>query len=748
MFYKLLCCTIILFNFNLVLSQITNSQNSNTKNQNNKITTIKNLPTIDTVKISRTPQVEVIGETSYLDKISGSAAIISPTEIKSINPISANEVMRRVTGVNVTDEEGAGLRINIGVRGLDPSRSSKVLMLEDGVPVSLMPYSEPEMYYTPTIDRMSGVEIVKGSASIMYGPNTIGGVVNFLTPEPSKITQTKVNVKGGQGGLFSGLLSYSTANDNSSLQISYLRKHATNIGVVNFGLHDFTAKIKYELNSKSKIGFKFGIYDEESNSTYVGLTQNMYESGNYNYTFLAPDDKLLIRRYSSSLTHEWNLMNNFVLKTNFYGYTTERDWSRQDFGYSANSNTVRVVGDSSVSGGAIYFRNGTGNRNRQFEVAGIEPRLSGIIITGDIIHQVDAGLRHHYERAFEQRINGKVINPTSGSMVADEVRTGYAYSAFIQDKIYLSDDFHFTPGIRYENFQYERVILRTNSADTNITNNSSVSTFIPGVGFSYLISSGNTIFGGVHRGFSPPAITTAITANGIDQQLDGEFSWNYELGIRGVGNDYFDYEFTGFMMNFSNQIIPISEASGGVGKLSGITQINGGETNHIGLEIGGTLNFSKLLDFEDVINVKLNTNFTYTKATFGEDRRIVNPFDTKDTMNVKGNFLPYAPEYLISTALDLGFTEELTMRLSASYVANQFADEVNSINPSSNGRLGEIPAFTIIDLNINYYVDYLKSSLSLSVKNLLDERYISNRRPEGIRVGLPRFITFGLNYSI
>lgn len=745
MFYKLLFCTFIIFNFNQTFSQNI-SQNSNSKKQKNKFDISQNLPTIDTLKHSRTPQVEVIGQTSHLDKISGSAAIISTTEIKNINPISANEVLRRVTGINVNDEEGAGLRINIGVRGLDPSRSSKVLMLEDGVPVSLMPYSEPEMYYTPTIDRMSGVEIIKGSASIMYGPNTIGGVVNFLTPEPS-ISGTKANIKGGQGGLFSGLFSYSTTSDKSSFQISYLRKQAENIGVVNFGLNDFTAKIKYEINSKSKIGFKFGVYDEESNSTYVGLTQNMYESGKYNFEFLAPDDNLNIRRYSSSLTHEWNFADNFVLKTNLYGYTTERNWSRQDFGYTSNSNTIRIVGDSSISGGAIYFRNGTGNRNRQFEVAGIEPRLSGIINTGDIVHQIDAGVRHHYERAYEQRINGKIINPNSGSLVADEIRTGYAYSAFIQDKIYLSEDFHFTPGIRYENFQYERDIMRTNSIDTNINNRSSVSTFIPGLGFSYLLSSGNSIFGGVHRGFSPPAITTAITTNGVDQQLDGEFSWNYELGIRGVGNEYFDYEFTGFMMNFSNQIIPISEASGGVGKLAGITQINGGETNHIGLEVGGTLNISKLLNFDD-ISVVFNTNFTYIKATFGEDRSIINPLDTKDTINVRGNFLPYAPEYLVSSALDLGLSKDFSIRLSATYVANQFANEVNSVAASTNGRIGEIPAFALVDFNANYFVGFLNSNLSLTVKNLFDERYISTRRPEGIRVGLPRFVTFGLNYTL
>lgn len=709
----------------------------------------KNNTKIDSVKYTRTPQVEVIGETSHLDKISGSAAIINEVELKQINPISGNEVLRRVTGVHVNDEEGAGLRINLGVRGLDPSRSSKVLMLEDGVPVSLMPYSEPEMYYTPTIDRMSGVEIVKGSSSILYGPNTIGGVVNFLTAEPGKGSRSKLNVKGGQGGFFSGLLEYSSSNENSGLQITYLNKSATNIGVVNFGLNDFTAKLRYHLNENSKIGFKFGIYDEVSNSTYIGLTQKMYESGNYDFTFLAPDDRLNIRRYSTSVTHDWDFANNFQLKTNLYGYTTVRNWSRQDFGYSANSNTIRVIGDSTdKDGGALYFRDGTGNRNRQFEVMGVEPRLKGILMMGKIVNQIEAGVRYHYERAYEQRINGKMINSISGNLVNDEIRTGYAYSAYIQDKVFLSDNFIVTPGLRYENFNYERNILRNGSIDTNIITNNSVSTFIPGFGASFLFSSGNSIFAGVHRGFSPPAITTAITTTGIDQQLDGEFSWNYEIGIRGIGNDYFDYELTTFIMDFSNQIIPISEASGGVGKLAGITQINGGSTLHRGIEAGATLDIAKLGNFKDDIGIKFNTNFTYTQATFGEDRRLVNPFDKFDTINVNGNTLPYAPKYLISSALDITTNFDLNVRFSLTYVSDQFGDEVNSINPSSNGRIGLIPSYTLIDVNLDYYVETIGSSIYLNIKNLSDQRYITTRRPEGIRVGLPRFLTMGINYSL
>jgi outer membrane receptor for Fe3+-dicitrate len=51
------------------------------------------------------------------------------------------------------------------------------------------------MYYTPSIDRMSSVEIVKGSGSILFGPQTIGGVINYITPDPPQESLFQLNLK-------------------------------------------------------------------------------------------------------------------------------------------------------------------------------------------------------------------------------------------------------------------------------------------------------------------------------------------------------------------------------------------------------------------------------------------------------------------------------------------------------------------------------------------------------------------------
>src|SRR3970040_2168543 len=151
------------------------------------------------------PQIDVIGRTpAIINRIPGSETLISPSLMVNTQPLTGNEVLRKVIGVHVVDEEGIGLRTNIGIRGLDPDRSRTVLMLEDGVPIALAPYGEPEMYYTPAIDRMKSIEVLKGSGSILFGPQTIGGVINYITPSIPGRTGGFLTLAPGNQDYFNG----------------------------------------------------------------------------------------------------------------------------------------------------------------------------------------------------------------------------------------------------------------------------------------------------------------------------------------------------------------------------------------------------------------------------------------------------------------------------------------------------------------------------------------------------------------
>jgi Fe(3+) dicitrate transport protein len=687
------------------------------------------------------PQIDVIGRRpNLINSVPGSADIISEQTLNRVQPLTSNEILRRVTGVHVVDEEGLGLRSNIGIRGLDPDRSRTVLMMEDGVPIALAPYGEPEMYYSPSIDRMKNIEILKGSGSILFGPQTIGGVINYITADPPLDSKTNLSVRGGEYGLFTGQGSYGTTVGGIGLNANFLHRRADNLGTTTFHTNDFTAKLKFNLSSNSRLGIKFAAYDEVSNSTYIGLTETMYDAGDY-YTVIAPNDKLNVDRYSVSLTHDYFFSNTAYIRTTAFGYKTSRNWLRQDFSRSSTASNLSgvVFGDASVAGGAIYMRNSTGSRDRQFEVAGIEPRLVYSYTIGKAKNEFEGGARFLYERAFEQMLIGNVNDPTATRNRDDEIRTGYAYSVFAQNRTYFTEQLSITPGVRIESFDYERDINRRGYADTSITNKSDIFSVIPGLGFNYNFNNQYTLFAGVHRGFAPPRIKDAITSSGEALELEAELSWNYEIGLRANLSSILAVELTGYMLDFSNQIIPVSQSSGGAG--TGL--VNGGETLHQGVEAGFKLDIGRALDSK--FGLIFGTSATFSKSVYGADRFITS---NSSTVNIKDNELPYAPKFFLSNSLEMNTLFGFGLVVSGTYVGQQFTDELNSIEAAADGQSGKMPAYFVLDLTGSFNISSMNSTLFVSVKNLLDERYIASRRPQGIKVGLPRIITAGVDVSL
>jgi Fe(3+) dicitrate transport protein len=697
------------------------------------------------------PQVVIIGKKDRLfTQVPGSVSIIDPKELKQTAAITSNEVLRKLPGLHVVDEEGAGLRLNIGIRGLDPDRSRNVLVLEDGIPIALGPYGEPELYFSPSIDKMAGIEVVKGSGQILFGPQTTGGVINMFTFDPPAQEQTRMKLSGGMGGIFSGLWSYGNSLGKVGFLVSYLHKRANNLGPTWFQVNDLSAKIKLQTSQRSSLGLKIGLYHELSNSTYIGLTQTMFDAGGLDYTQLAPLDRLPVKRYSISATHKLHVNPRLSIQTTAFGYTVSRNWQRQDFTFNAlaNNKSGEIWGDPSVSNGAIYMLNSSGNRNRQFTVAGIEPQLKWAYTLFNTQNELQSGIRYLYEQADEQFIIGQKADASAGDMRDSEVRRGNAVSFYAQNKISLTQKLSLNMGIRYENFKYERQILRGRFTlnnqvlvrDTNLIANNRVQSIIPGAGVNYAWSDKLQFFAGLHKGFAPPRIKDAISSSGFPYNLDAESSINYELGSRFNVGEILDFELTAFAMDFENQLIPVSVSSGNT-NAAGI--INGGKTMHKGVEAGFKLDFSPLLGTKN--SIKIESNATFQNAYYNANRFVA---ANGSTINVKGYQVPYSPRVMINSAITYSPEKGIGFKLATNYIGSQYTDELNSVLPSANGRSGKIGSRLITDFNLSYQVSKRNLSIYLSAKNIGDVRYISTRRPEGIRVGLPRLITAGLEISL
>jgi len=694
--------------------------------------------------------VEVVGSRAdALARLPGSAAVISGRELHAMQPLSANEALRTLPGVHVQDEEGVGLRANVGIRGLDPDRSRTLLVLEDGVPVALAPYGEPEMYYSPPIDRMNRVELVKGSGSILFGPQTIGGVLNYVTADAPSVATGRVSAQGGAGGSRLVKASYGGSWNGLRGNIGAFDKRASDLAGLWFAVGDITGKVGAR-TAAGEFGVKATYYDERSNSTYVGLTQSMFD--NSPYTHPAPDDLLHIRRYAVTASHETGFLGNSSVRTSAYAYQTTRNWRRQDYGYTAD-------------GTRHVFRNSTGNRNRSFDVAGVEPRFRTVWARGGTPLELDFGMRLHYEKARDQHINGASSTASSGEVRDDEIRVGKAVSVFVQNRVFITPTWHVTPGLRLERFVYDRNILRARVRratatgttrtveDVDIDGGDAVSEMIPGIGSAWTPSPLFTLFAGVHRGFAPPRVKDGLVypdpSLGAGEQipqlqtlrLDAERSLNYELGTRLAPHPYLSLEATAFYLDFTNQII---EPSLSAGSAADVALANQGATRHRGIEAALSLDVAKALG--KPFGLVARVSATRTAAEFSNNRFLRSAGG--DTVNVRGNRLPYSPALTASASITLDHPSGVLLRLDGLHVGEQFADNFETSAGSANGRVGLIPAHRVVDLAARYRLPVRGDlSLSATVKNIGGTRYIASRRPEGIKPGLPRTVFAGVDWE-
>ena len=132
-----------------------------------------------------------------LDGVPGATDTITREDLDVLRPLSVKEALRRVSGIHVVDEDAFGLNLNIGLRGLNPRRTQRTLLLEDGVPIHLAPYGDPSAHYHTPPELIESVEILKGSGQIAHGPQTVGGMINFVTQPPPNRTRGIVAVQGG-----------------------------------------------------------------------------------------------------------------------------------------------------------------------------------------------------------------------------------------------------------------------------------------------------------------------------------------------------------------------------------------------------------------------------------------------------------------------------------------------------------------------------------------------------------------------
>jgi Fe(3+) dicitrate transport protein len=677
-------------------------------------------------------EVEVIGDKpGALQSIPGSGTVVTTQQIDRAAPLNTGEMLRRVPGLQVREDEGAGLRLDVSVRGLDGTRSRRILVLEDGMPVAINPYGEPDLYYGPPIERMRGIEVVKGSGSILFGPQTIGGVINFQTIAPPVRRELLLDARGGAPNYVRLLGRYGDAIGKTRYVVQVFHKSGDGGRDQPFHSTDMLAKIRFSTSASGRATLKIGIHDEVVSSTDVGLTTSMFEQDPLRPT-IAPDDEVRLRHYDVALIHEQTFSKTTRLRTLMYAYTTSRLWRRQDFDRRRASNVqyTRIVGDSNIPMGAIFFRSTNTIRDRNYQVVGLEPRLEKQFSTGTIRHNVDAGARFLAEFGQREQRSGSSTRTFAGVSTHAESHHSFAFAAHVQDRVVFRDNLTVIPGLRLEHVEstrnIERMPIAGISRDVNLGGTNAVTAVIPGVGM-VLGKQHWQAFGGLHVGFAPPRITSAVNAEGVAENLAEERSLNYEVGARVFPNDHIHLATTASLSNFENQVVPSNRSDNPTTDL-----VNGGQTRHWGLENTLTLNLGDLAGLH--FPVDFSATYTFLRATFvGGD--------------LDGHGLPYTPKHSMSAIVDVEHPVGIGGQFAWTYVGEQFTDDGGTLDADASGREGLIEGYGTFDAVLHYRHQRSGLSANIALKNILGDVHIASRRPDGIFPTRMRQVLFGARWN-
>lgn len=669
------------------------------------------------------------GTRESLTDIPGAIERIDQRRLESSRVFNFSEALRKISGVNVRDEEGFGLRPNIGIRGTNPTRSTKILLLEDGLPLAYAPYGDNASYYHPPIERYESIEVLKGSGQIAYGPQTIAGIVNYVTPNPPDKPTFKLKLEGGNARFFNGAVGGGAVIGRLGFLSHFHHKRGEGSRENTFfKLYDFSNKATFALNSRNALTAKFSFYREDSNLTYTGATEAEFATNPRGNIFR--NDFFYGRRYGFSLQHAAVLTSAVNLTTNFYSNYFSRDWWRQSSNSSQRPNRLNADPDCrSLSD--LNTTCGNEGRLRDYLTIGIEPRLNASFKLGAVSNELNVGFRVHREDQDRLQKNGDLPTSRDGVIAENNERKALAQSGYIQHR-FVWKDLAVTPGIRFERIEYQRTNRLANGG-LGATGNTILNEVVPGIGVAYSGIGRTTIFAGVHRGFAPPRVEDVVTNSGGLIDLDSELSWNYEAGVRTRPVNGVELAATFFRNDYENQIVAASIAGG-------TAFTNGGETLQQGFEFTGGLDTSALFDLRH--NFYVRSAFTYlpiaefrgsrlssiTSASLlarlcPADRRLSSP----TACSITGNRLPYVAKHQLTTSVGYSHPVGLDAFVENVYIGRQFGDDLNAVNPEPNGQIGAILAQTYWNATANYKVENWRTTFFVTAKNIFDRTFIVDR---------------------
>ena len=632
---------------------------------------------------------------------------------------NSRQIFSQVAGLNIFQNDDAGIQLNIGGRGLDPNRTSNFNTRQNGYDISADVLGYPESYYIPPSEAIKNIQIVRGAASLQYGTQ-FGGLVNFVLKEPKVNQEDEIIIRNtiGNNNLYTNFLSYK-GSKNKFRYFTYF-------------------------NFKQGDGFRENSIFNSKNLFFKSI-----------YDFDSTKKLSLDLTYFTYLSQQAGGLNDVMFETDAFQSNRSRNWFNVDW-FLYNLKYEHEITSSNIFSLSLFglnaVRNAIGFRvNRVDQIDSFGPRD---LIHGDF-NNIGAEIRYlnnykifgnesifvigsklYLSNNFSRQGPGSDLSNADFNFYDSEFpnyvnQSDYKYpnkniSVFVENIIKPTKNLSITPGIRLEYIDtnadgsFERILqdaaLNVIQHDTIYENKKNERLFLlSGVGISYNAANELELYSNFsqnYRSVTFADISTVNPAYAIDPNIQDESGFTFDFGVRGNIKNILSYDVSTFFLSYDNRI-------GFIQKLFDDGNIKAYRTNTGDAEIYG---LESLLD----LNLKkvLNLDNRFIMSSFLNFSLIESSYVSSNEPGIEGKEVEFVPKYNFKTGFKFGY-KNFTSYLQYSYLSDQFSDSSNSISSNLSGVIGLIPTYDILDFSANY--SFKAFRIETGINNILDNYYFTRR---------------------
>ena len=646
--------------------------------------------------------------------------IIIEQSMANLAANNARQIFNQIPGLNIYQNDDAGLQLHIGGRGLDPNRTSNFNTRQNGYDISADVLGYPESYYTPPAEAIEEIQIIRGAASLQYGTQ-FGGLVNFKLKDASTYRPITGVIRNtiGTNSLYTNFTQLS-GRIGKWRYIGHVNIKKGNGFRPNseFNSSNVFAKISYDFSENTILSAEVTYLDYLAQQA-GGLTDDLFNENPYQSNRERNWFGLYWFLYNIKFEHA--LSDNSNISVNFFGLNAQRN------AIGFRSNRVSQI-DPYEERDLI---------KGDFNNFGIEARWLKKYILGNKKAVFLLGGKYYSAKNTSAQGPGSASNEADFSFYNVEYpsysqQSNYTYpneniSIFSENIFYINKRMSVTPGLRYENIltategNYQRI---NSDAAGNVILNETLNSIesrrrsfvLLGLGLSYKASQPLEYYSNIsqnYRSVTFADISIINPAFSINPNITDEKGYTIDLGIRGKIKKMMSFDLNFFHLSYQNRIGFIQKAfkDGSVKSERG----NVGDANLSGLESLIDLNIGELFK----MNLKKYSLNSFINYSFIETK-----YSNSDIQGIKGKKVEFVPKDNLKFGLRYGY-KNLTLNMQFSYVSEQFTDSSNAVEGNLSGVIGVIPAYKLVDLSGAFKLNKFK--LEFGVNNTLNEAYFTRR---------------------